>query len=522
MNDHADDLSKEKESAQTGESARLEQLAAELATERERIAALYREIDLRDRQIAQMRNSDGDSIEIERLNARINALHRSTSWRITAPIRALKSARALRAVVWKLRVALGRKPGATEPVTIPTVPAFQTGPASQEYTPSSSITSATASADWQPSGVIVVESRIPTPDMQSSGVRMLAMLELIREMGYAVTYISDREPAQYHWLFDRIDEQLSARLRDLKAKGIHVIFGNDAAISHLRAHGESYDAAIVCYPDLMLQYAAPLRMYAPQATLIYDTVDLHSIRYRREAVLTGDVNAYRQADRYRRMESVNFVAADRIVAITEEEARFIREERPDVPIVIIPNIHCEQAAAPGPENREGLLFIGHYLHAPNVDAVTYLTRDILPIVRKSLGDVPVWLVGSSPTEEVKALADKCVHVVGYVPDVTEYFNRARVFVAPLRFGAGMKGKIGQAMSLGLPLVTTAVGAEGMGLRDGENALLGETAQQLADAIIRLYRDDALWKTVSENAQRDVAERFSPDATRDAVQQLMSG
>jgi glycosyltransferase involved in cell wall biosynthesis len=299
-----------------------------------------------------------------------------------------------------------------------------------------------------------------------------------------------------------------------------VIFGYDAAIEHLISEGRHYEAAFVSFPDLMLQYAAAIRVYAPQATLIYDTVDLHGIRHRRAAELSGDAEDFKQADYYDRVEAVNILAADRIVAISAHEARLIAERHPDARVFTIPNIHSTQDRVPGFAERNGLLFIGHYLHAPNQDAGEHLARDILPAVRASLGDIPLFLVGSSPTELIKGLAGNGVYVAGHVPDVKEYFDRCRVFAAPLRFGAGMKGKIGQSMSLGLPVVTTSVGAEGMDLENGETAMLADNPQDFVAAVVQLYRDEALWREISCKALQHVGSRFSTSVARTALQQLL--
>ena len=107
-----------------------------------------------------------------------------------------------------------------------------------------------------------------------------------------------------------------------------------------------------------------------------------------------------------------------------------------------------------------------YKHKPNVDAVTWLIREIMPIVRKKLGDIPVYLLGSYPTPEICSLNSNTVFVPGYLADVNPYFINSRIFVAPLRYGAGMKGKIGQSLEYGLPIVSTSIGVEGMNLVDG--------------------------------------------------------
>ena len=190
--------------------------------------------------------------------------------------------------------------------------------------------------------------------------------------------------------------------------------------------------------------------------------------------------------------------------------------------MVIPNIHVvSEEREISSEERAGLIFIGHYLHDPNADAVEYFVRDILPLVKLRIPEVKFLMLGSAMTEEVKRLADNSVEAIGYVPDVTPYFRKSRVFVAPLRFGAGMKGKIGQSMSLGLPVVTTSIGAEGMGLVNEEHVLIADGASEFAEAVVRLYTDDDLWKTIALQG-RDLMQRdFSPAVVQRQIEALLA-
>src|SRR5262249_5522780 len=138
-------------------------------------------------------------------------------------------------------------------------------------------------------------------------------------------------------------------------------------------------------------------------------------------------------------------------------------------VFVVPNVHEVRAADRSFAPSSGLLFIGNYHHPPNLDAVRWLRAEVMPVVWRSLPDVTLTLLGSNPPPEISGLAGDNVTVTGYVRDVEPYFLKSRIFVAPLRYGAGMKGKIGHALEYALPVVTTPIGAEGVGLRDGENA-----------------------------------------------------
>ncbi|MGH6889579.1 MAG: glycosyltransferase [Rhizomicrobium sp.] len=476
-----------------------DKLRAALAQEEARVTELYGEIDARDRQIARMRYGGDEDAEVLQLRAEILALQTSTSWRITRPLRNLKTAW----VAWRRGLPTGTRRRKTR--VRPEI-----GAASNR----------TIRPQPGRRRILVVDVRIPVPDIQSSGVRMSAIIDLLEELGFDVTIVSDHPPAEYHWIFDNIGRQLRSRTAKLESRGISVIFGYDAAVAYLEAAGASYEYALVCLPDLMLRYAPVIRLHAPQATLIYDTVDLHGLRYRRAAELSGDAETLRQAEHYERLESAHILTADRVVAISDEEAGRITQCHPDSRVFVIPNIHESRRPVSGFAAREGLLFIGHYLHAPNEDAAVYFVREILPLVQANLGPVSLYLVGSSPGEAIRNLSEPGVHVVGQVENPVQYFDRCRLFVAPLRFGAGMKGKIGQSMSLGLPVVTTTVGAEGMGLENEVTSLIADEPKEFAAAVTRLYRDEGLWNALSAQSLLHVESRFSHSVARQVLKTLL--
>ncbi|MDJ0559199.1 MAG: glycosyltransferase family 4 protein, partial [Microcystis sp. M53599_WE4] len=172
------------------------------------------------------------------------------------------------------------------------------------------------------------------------------------------------------------------------------------------------------------------------------------------------------------------------------------------------------------DQRSGLVFIGSYNHPPNIDAVKWLCLEIMPLVWAFRPDITVNLLGSNLKDEVKELANDKVIVTGYVPEVEPYFQKSRVFVAPLRFGAGMKGKIGQSLSLGLPTITTKIGAEGMGLIDHQDVLIADTAEEFAQAVIELYDNMELWQKLADNSLETI-KRYQPATVQTNLQALLS-
>jgi glycosyltransferase involved in cell wall biosynthesis len=130
-------------------------------------------------------------------------------------------------------------------------------------------------------------------------------------------------------------------------------------------------------------------------------------------------------------------------------------------------------------------------------------------------------LGADPPEEVRELQSPHILVTGYLRSVDRYFSHSRVFVAPVRYGAGMKGKIGHALAFGVPVVTTSIGAEGMDLVDGETALVRDDPHEFAEAVVALYDDEALWARLSQQGQQVVRDRWTPEVMRTRLQALLA-
>ena len=358
--------------------------------------------------------------------------------------------------------------------------------------------------------LLVIDWKPPTPDLDSGSYRLRLILDLLLEQGCKVDFIGDREAEHARY---------AEALREL---GIPTVIGHEAALEHLSAHGHRYAQVWISRPEVADTYLAPVRALAPQAMVIYDTVDLHWVRFERGAAFMADPAAgLERADHYRRLELAIARAADRVVAITEDERVRLLDEAPGLDVRVLPNIHSVVEQAPGVDARRDLFFIGGFQHQPNVDAMLYFANEILPLVRARLPDVKLRIVGSHMPDSIRALQSSAIEAVGYVEDVEPCFAQARVFVAPLRHGAGMKGKIGQSLSQGLPVVTTGIGAEGMGLRHGVEALIADDPDEFAAAVVRLYQDQALWAELSAAGLALMRDRYSKTAVSRQLQDLLA-
>lgn len=246
--------------------------------------------------------------------------------------------------------------------------------------------------------------------------------------------------------------------------------------------------------------------------IIFSTNDLHFVRIGREAELSGQRVDRWLSSAYRRLETRLLRAADVTLAITPEEAAVVRSIEPTADVVVVPNVHeARSGAVPSRAGRSGLVFVGNFAHPPNGDAVQHLLEVLMPRLWEHAPDVELSVVGARLPDAWKAGQDPRVHMIGWVEDLMPVLDGAAAMVAPLRFGAGMKGKIGLAMAYGLPTVTTSVGAEGLGLTDGVDALVADDDAGFVDRCLLLLRDDQLWASVSANGRQQVARNWSADA-----------
>src|SRR4030095_15342462 len=157
----------------------------------------------------------------------------------------------------------------------------------------------------------------------------------------------------------------------------------------------------------------------------------------------------------------------------------------------------------------------------NTDAVLWYAQEVMPHIRAALPGVVTYIVGSNVPGHVRALAAEDFVVTGYVPDVTPYFTGCRVSICPLRYGAGVKGKINLAMSYGLPVVATTPSVEGMSLVPERDVLVADGAAAFAEAIVRLYHDEALWNQLAAGGRDNIRTYFSRDVARSTITRLIA-
>jgi O-antigen biosynthesis protein len=346
--------------------------------------------------------------------------------------------------------------------------------------------------------ILVIDHHIPTPDRDSGSHRMSIILRSLIEMGHSVTFIEGSPTAD-------------SRYTDiLQQAGIEVLSGRHALFSRgfLRKYGKFYDLVLISRLHVALKHIRLVKRYCPRATVIYDTVDLEYVRASRHAAIVHDGNLKKYADRMKDAELRLTSMVDSILTVSEVDKKILLEDCPHLSISVIPDIYPLHPPESPTRDREDLLFVGGFGHHPNTDAMSWFLQDVFPLIRRSLPGTRILIIGESPPPEIQVFAAEDVIFLGHVSDLRQYFRHCRIFVAPLRYGSGLKGKIIQSMSAGLPLVTTTIGAEGAFLRDGDNALIADDAEVFARKVTLLYQNQGLWDKISANSLETMEKHFS--------------
>ena len=358
--------------------------------------------------------------------------------------------------------------------------------------------------------VLIVDALTPQPDRDSGSLRLVNLMRLLIAEGAHVVFLPANRSA---------DGAYTATLQQLGVECWHA--PHMAGIpAWLREHGPRFDAVMVSRHYVAAEFLPLLSRHAPRAKLLFDTVDLHYLRERRAAELSGDAVALRAATRTRERELGLIADADATLVVSAVERELLAQDAPQATVRVLSNLHELGADGPPCAQRKDLLFVGGFRHPPNVDAVLWFAHDVFPHIRAALPDVQLHCIGGDVPAEVQALSRiDGIRIHGHVPNLQPWLDGCRISVAPLRYGAGVKGKVNQAMAHGLPVVATSPAVEGMHLVDGDDVLVADDAGAFADAVLRLHGDEALWQRIASNGRDNVARHFSLDAARETVREL---
>lgn len=359
--------------------------------------------------------------------------------------------------------------------------------------------------------ILVIDHYVPSPDRDSGSLRMFQVLKLLRQLGHRVTFIPDNLA------------NVPLYTRKLQKRGIEVVYHPYVrnVRDYLISHGSDFDIVVLSRCDFARKHIADVRLHAPRSRIIFDTVDLHSLRAHREAQITVDPEAREKARQKEEMEYDLIRQADETWVTSSVEQKLLQEKWPEKSIQLVSNIVDIPGSSTPFELRRDFLFIGGFQHTPNTDAVLFFLKKIYPAVKARLDQAKFYIIGDKPPPEVVALAGENIVITGLQRDVRPFFESVRLSIAPLRFGAGVKGKINQSMAFGVPVVATSLAVEGMALQNGEDILVTDEPEDFARAMVELYESEDLWNRLSENAIKKTRALYSTDTARKKLELLFS-
>lgn len=362
--------------------------------------------------------------------------------------------------------------------------------------------------------VFVADAMVPAWDAEAGARLTYLYVRLLAEEGFRVHFApANLFPAQPH----------TALLEDL---GVEVLHGHEHGERHstwLARNGRHLHAAFLHRPDVADACLPHLKEHAPQARIVYQCHDLHHVREQRRHAAEGGRGEGREAARWRAIEERVLRAADVVHTPSAVERDWILEHFPGRVVRDVPVFFWDGAPLDGdpggadPAGRAGLLFVGGFRHPPNLDGVAWFVREVLPLVRARRPDAGLDVVGAHTRDGVKALKREGVRALGRISEeeLGAAYRRARAAVVPLRYGAGVKGKLIESFAWGLPAVATPVGAEGVpGAEDA--ALVASSPREFADAVLRLLEDDGAWRRARRAGIALVERAYSTARARDII------
>lgn len=388
-----------------------------------------------------------------------------------------------------------------------------------QCTPSASVVDSAATRS-RGKNILVIDPFLPLYDQAAGSLRLFNIIKILRNEGHQITFIARNGQNQRRFV-DEL-ERLGIEVYDTDAKKMKFLGYNVPGHQidlELLLTDKAYDVVWLSFYQIAEQYLDQIRLFSPQSKIIIDSVDVQYVREARRAKVANDPKLLEKAEVTKQNELKMYSKADVVVAVTEVDANVLREEIPNLSTSIIPTIHDSIEKTEPFEQRDGLLFIGNFNHDPNIDAIQYFTKEVWPLVKELLPNLKFYIVGNR-SEQLIHSDDPDIVVAGFVPDTQSYLQTCKVSVAPLRYGAGMKGKIGEAMLSGIPVVTTSIGSEGMNLEHEEHVLVADEPKLFAEAIVRLHEDEDLWNSMVRKSKMAVNERYGTETVTRLLQELV--
>lgn len=349
--------------------------------------------------------------------------------------------------------------------------------------------------------VLFLDLQVPRPDIDAGSYAADQEIRLFQALGFKVTFLAINL------------QSLGRYAQTLQRRGVEILYAPfaESVEDALARRADAFDLVYMTRYNVARVALPFLRRHQPRAKRILNVADLHFLRELRAGLADRSAEAVNRSRVTRDTELALMREVDLTLTYSDVEATVILSHHLDkAKVGRLPWVVAEAPGSTSFAERRDLAFVGSFGHRPNVDAMVAFVRDVMPLVRARLPGVSLHIFGSQMVTAVEQLAAPDVLVRGHAADLDAVFGPARVFVAPLGSGAGLKGKVLAAMAHGCPTILSDIAAEGIGGRDGTDYRLANRPAEWADAIVSLYEDERAWSGVAASARDLVRTRYGFD------------
>jgi glycosyltransferase involved in cell wall biosynthesis len=373
---------------------------------------------------------------------------------------------------------------------------------------------------------LVCSPKMPEFDREGGSRRVFHLIEFFQEAGWAVSFMAQNAS----------DGERYARVLQQKGVPVYVIEaawpgGEDCLVDPAKLiAAANFDIAVTAFWYVAELLIPIIRSGSPKTRIVADSIDLHFLRESRSILnpnsdngSSGTLDSRYALDMIRELNA--YAESDAVLTVSQKEADlvndFVNEPSHAYPLALMEDLPL----SPLPfDERKGILYVGNFRHLPNTEAIKYFCHEVLPLIdERILAEHPVYVVGNELEPDVVELGElrKYVQFVGWVPSLLPYFQKARISVVPLPFGAGTKTKLIQSLTVGTPSVSTTVGIEGLDLEHGEQVLVADNAVDFANAIEHLLESKEMWQRLAVQGRAHITGLHGRDAVYNSFKRVLS-
>lgn len=360
---------------------------------------------------------------------------------------------------------------------------------------------------------LVIDVFTPKPDKDSGSIDTYNYLITLRNIGFEVSFISVMD-----------SHIIDKYVVDLQKRGIECVYSPylKSVDNFIKRNAKNYDLIFLFRAPYGGKYVDKVRQYAPHTKIVFNVVDLHFLREEREREIKKAEEFIIQEGVTQEMEIALMRKVDQTILVSDYEKGLIARIDNTIRTMVIPIPRVIPGRQSGFSKRKDIVFIGGFSHKPNIDAVLYFAQEIWPYIHLKLLDCKFLIIGSNVPEEIDSLNGvKNIKVVGHVPELSQIFSSIKLSVAPLRYGAGIKGKVITSLSYGVPCVVTSIAAEGGGFTNQKDIIICDYPEEFANQVVDVYNCKAIWEKLSKNGLEFVTKKHSIQNFEKTIIRLVS-